>query len=67
MDHSPNFSISSFHKNNLLLMVFIALVLFLFLFAIELYPDLLKVLQEAASTFLKMLQAFVKKDVVGIV
>ena len=46
-------------------MVFIALVLFLFLFAIALYPDLLKVLQEA--TFLKMLQAFVKKDVVGIV
>jgi hypothetical protein len=28
---------------------------------------LLKVLQEAASTFLEMLQEFLKRDVVGIV
>lgn len=48
-------------------MVFISLILSLFLFVVVLYPDLLKVLPEAASTFLKMLQEFVKRDVVGIV
>jgi len=44
-----------------------AVILFIFLFVVALCPDLLKVLQEAALTFLKMLQEFVKRDVVGIV
>jgi len=44
-----------------------AVILFLFLFVIALCPDLLKVLQEAASTLLNILQEFVKRDVVGIV
>jgi len=44
-----------------------AVILFLLLFVVALYPDLLKVIQEAVSTFLKILQEFVKRDVVGIV
>jgi len=48
-------------------MIFISLILSLSLFVVVLYPGLLKVLPEATSTFLKMLQEFVKKDVVGIV
>jgi len=48
-------------------MVLILLILLLFLFVVVLYPDLLKVLPEAASNFFKMLQEFVQKDVVGIV
>ena len=48
-------------------MVFISLILSFFLFVVVLYPDLLKVLPEIASTFLEMLQEFVKRDVVGIV
>jgi hypothetical protein len=67
MDRSPNISVSSFRKNHLFLKVFISLILSLFLFVVVLYPDLLKVLPEAASTFLEMLQEFVKRDVVGIV
>jgi hypothetical protein len=42
-------------------------LLFLFLFVVALCSDLLKVLQEAVSTLLKILQEFVKRDVVGIV
>jgi len=44
-----------------------AVILFIFMFVVALCPDLLKVLQEAVSTFLKILQEFVKRDVVGIV
>jgi len=67
MDRSPDISVSSFRKNSLLLMILISLLLSLSLFVVVLYPGLLKVLPEATSTFLKMLQEFVKRDVVGIV
>ena len=45
----------------------IILILYIFLFAVALYPDLLIVLRDAALAFLNMLQEFVKRDVVGIV
>jgi hypothetical protein len=58
-----------FHKDNFFFKVkfVFTVILFLFLFVVAFCPDLLKVLQEAASTFLEMLQEFVKRDVVGIV